>query len=102
MKPEKCDSVLVLMKNTFASLAKSIDKTMFRNAKESLLKSLEESEMTKNGFWLGHIWEKESCGIDFYTNRRKLIKQLTPAKVQKFMKHFLKTSHFTETLMRPE
>lgn len=102
MKPEKCDSVLVLMKNTFASLAKSIDKTMFRNAKESLLKSLEESEMTKNGFWLGHIWEKESRGIDFYTKRRKLIKQLTPAKVQKFMKHFLKTSHFTETLMRPE
>ena len=101
MQPERCDSVLGLMKGTFFGLAQNIDKTIFRNAQESLLKSLDKLEQTKNGFWLDIIWKKEYRGIDFYTNRRKLLEQLTPTDVQKFMKQFLKTSHFTETLMQP-
>lgn len=102
MKPEKCDSVLTLMKNTFYSLAQDIDIKAFNNAKESLLKSLEELEMTKNGFWLGVIWDKENFGIDSYTNRRKMISLLTPAGVQKFMKRFQKSAHHIEILMQPE
>ncbi len=102
MQPEKCDSVLVLMKNTFNSLAKNIDETKFRNAKESLLKSLDEMVKTSNGFWLDTIWKKESRGIDFYTNRRQLIEQLTPAELLAFMKIFIESSHHTETLMEAE
>jgi predicted Zn-dependent peptidase len=55
-----------------------------------------------NGFWLGLIWTKENRGINTYTNMRKTIEKLTPQKVQKFMKQFIKKSHHTETLMRPE
>ena len=102
MQPEKCDSVLVLMKNTFNSLAKNIDETKFNNAKESLLKSFDEMVKTSNGFWLDTIWKKESRGIDFYTNRRQLIEQLTPAELLAFMKKFIESSHFTETLMESE
>lgn len=102
MQPEKCDSVLILMKRTFHSLAKKVDKTLFNNAKESLLKSLDELEKTKNGFWLGVIWEKESRGFDSYTNRRKLIEQLTPAHIRLFLERFLRTSHFVEILMQPD
>lgn len=101
MHPEKCDSVLTLMKSTFTGMAQHIDPAMLSNAKETLLKSLNELVHTKNGFWLGFMWDRESRGIDTYTNRRKLIEQLTPQAVQKFMQRFLKTSHFTEILMQP-
>jgi len=43
-----------------------------------------------NGFWLGLIWTKENRGINTYTNRRKTIENLTPQKIQKFMKQFIK------------
>jgi zinc protease len=102
MCPEKCDSVLSLMKSTFVGMAEHIDPDILNNAKETLLKSLDELVKTRNGFWLGLMWDRESRGIDTFTNRRKLIYQLTPQTVQRFMQRFLKTSHFCETLMQPE
>ena len=102
MKPEKCDSVLVLMKNTFYNLSKNINKTTFSSAKESLLKSLEEMEKTKNGFWLDIIWKKENRNIDFYTKRRKIIEQLQLSDVRFFMRKMLSHSHVCETIMQPE
>ena len=102
MQPEKCDSVLNLMKNTFFSLSQKIDETIFKSAKESLLKSLDELEKTKNGFWLDTIWKKESIGLDFYSERRALIKQLTQNDVVSFVRRLQSQSHFCETLMQPE
>ena len=102
MQPEKCDSVITLIKNALSSMADGIDSAMFSNAKESLLNSLCEKEKTMNGFWLGHIWTKEDRGINTYTNRRETIENLTPQKVQKFMQRFIKSFHHTETLMQPE
>ena len=83
-------------------MAEHIDPAILSNAKEALLKSLDELVNNKNGFWLGLMWDRESRGIDTYANRRKLIEQLTPKSVQKFMQRFLKNSHFAETLMQPE
>ena len=83
-------------------MAEHIDPDILNNAKETLLKSLDELVKTKNGFWLGLMWDRESRGIDTFTNRRKLIYQLTPQTVQRFIQRFLKNSHFTETLMQPE
>ena len=102
MQPERCDSVLALIKKTFYRLSEDIDKTTFNNARESLLKSLDELEKTKNGFWLDIIWRKEDKNLDWYTNRRRIIKRLTPSMIQKFMKDFLKHAHYTETLMQPK
>ena len=102
MQPERCDSVLALIKKTFYRLSEDIDKTTFNNARESLLKSLDELEKTKNGFWLDIIWRKENKNLDWYTNRRRIIKRLTPSMIQKFMKDFLKHAHYTETLMQPK
>lgn len=102
MQPEKCDSVLMLMKNTFKSLANSIDETIFKNAKESLLKSLDELVKTSNGFWIDTIWRKEDRGLDFYTDRRHLIEKLTSAQLLSFMQQFQAHSHFCEVLMQPE
>ena len=102
MQPEKCDSVLSLMKNTFFSLAQKIDETIFKSTKESLLKSLDELEKTKNGFWLDTIWKKESIGLDFYSERRALIEQLTQNDVVSFVRKLQSQSHFCETLMQPE
>jgi hypothetical protein len=83
-------------------MAKDIDETMFKNAKEGLLKSFDELIKTTNGFWLDTMWKKESTGIDFYTDRRKLIEQLTSVDLLSFMKIFIENSHFTETLMEAE
>lgn len=102
MKPEMCDSVLTLIKTTFNSITKDIDETIFRNAKESLLKSFDELVKTANGFWLDTMWRKEDTGIDFYTDRRKLIEQLTPDELLSFMKAFQTHAHNSETLMQPE
>ena len=102
MKPEMCDSVLSLMKSIFSNMTKEIDETIFRNAKESLLKSFDELVKTANGFWLDTMWRKESTGIDFYSDRRKLIEQLTPDELLSFMKVFQAHAHSSETLMQPE
>ena len=102
MQPEKCDSVLVLMKNTFHSMAHHIDESNFKNAKEGLLKSLDETVKTSNSFWLDIIWRKEYLNLDFYTHRRKTIEQLTPIQLQSFIKQFLEASHFSEVLMQAE
>lgn len=90
------------MKNTFKSLANSIDETIFKNAKESLLKSLDELVKTSNGFWIDTIWRKEDRGLDFYTDRRSIIEQLTSTQLLSFMQQFQAHSHFCEVLMQPE
>jgi hypothetical protein len=90
------------MKKTFFSLAENIDETIFKNAKESLLKSLDELEKTKNGFWLDLIWKKESRGVDFYTERRTIIDELKVQEVVEFTKLLLTTAKHSETLMQPD
>lgn len=102
MQPEKCDSVLILMKNTFCGLASDIDDTLFRNAKESLLKSFDELVKTKNGFWIDTIWKKEDWGIDQYSDRRTIIELLQKDDVMETIGKLLSHSHFCEILMRPQ
>lgn len=100
MKPEKGDSVLVLMKQEFQNLSKHIDEQMFKNAKEIMLKDLDELVKTKNGFWLDVIWQKEDRGLDLYSDRRSIIEQLQLGDVTKFVGELQSHSHFCETLMR--
>jgi hypothetical protein len=83
-------------------LSRNIDDTMFRNAKEIMLKDLDELEKTKNGFWIDIIWQKEDKGIDNYTDRRRIIEGIEKEDVLSFMETLQKNSHFCETLMQPE
>ena len=101
MKPEKSDSVLMMIKQEFQNLSNHIDEQMFKNAKEIMLKNLDETLKTKNGFWLGAIWQKENYGIDVYTSRREMIEQIRISDIMDFMKTLLSNSHFCETLMQP-
>ena len=102
MKPEKSDSVLMIMKQEFQNLSNHIDEQMFKNAKEIMLKDLDEMVKTSNGFWLGAIWQKENYGIDVYTSRREMIEKISISDITDFMKTLLSNSHFCETLMQPE
>jgi zinc protease len=102
MKPEKSDSVLMIMKQEFQNLSRHIDEQMFKNAKEILLKNLDEMVKTKNGFWLDVIWQKEDRGINLYSDRRSVIEQLQLGDVIKFMGELQSHSHFCETVMHPE
>jgi zinc protease len=102
IKPEKSDSVLMMMKQEFRNLSNHIDEQMFKNAKEIMLKDLDELVKTKNGFWLDIIWQKENRGVDMYSERRSIIEQLQLADVMEFAGELLSHSHFCETLMTPE
>jgi zinc protease len=102
MKPEKSDSVLMMMKQEFHNLSRHIDEQMFKNAKEIMLKDHDEMVKTKNGFWLGAIWQKENYGIDIYMTRREMIEEISISDITIFMKTLLNHSHFCETLMQPE
>lgn len=101
MKPEKSDSVLMMMKQEFRNMSNHIDEQMFKNAKEIMLKNHDELVKTKNGFWLDAIWQKENYGIDVYTNRREIIEKISISDIMDFMKTLLDNSHFCETLMQP-
>ena len=102
MQPEMCDSVLVMIKQEFERLSTEIDETMFKNAKEIMLKDLDELEKTKNGFWLDIIWKKEDKGIDFYTDRRNIIETLQMDDIKAFMHKLQEKSHLCEILMQPQ
>ncbi len=102
MKPEKSDSVLIMMKQEFRNLSNHIDEQMFKSAKEMMLKDHDELVKTKNGFWLDVIWQKENYGMDVYTTRREIIEQMSISDIMDFMKILLNHSHFCETLMQPE
>lgn len=102
MQPEKCDTVLAMMRKEFINLSRDIDETMFKNAKEIMLKDLDELEKTKNGFWLDIIWQKEDKGIDLYTERRGIIENIQIEDLKAFMNKLQASSHFCETLMQPE
>jgi zinc protease len=100
MKPEKSDSVLMMMKQEFRNLSNHIDEQMFKNAKEIMLKNHDELVKTKNGFWLDIIWQKENRGVDLYSERRSIIEQLQIDDVMEFVGKILSHSHFCEILMR--
>ena len=102
MQPEMCDSVLVMIKQEFERLSTEIDETMFKNAKEIMLKDLDELEKTKNGFWLDIIWKKEDKGIDFYSDRRNIIKNIQIDDIKVFMHKLQANSHLCEILMQPQ
>ena len=102
MQPEMCDSVLAMIKQEFERLSTEIDETMFKNAREIMLKDLDELEKTKNGFWLDIIWKKEDKGIDFYTDRRNIIETLQMDDIKAFMHKLQEKSHLCEILMQPQ
>jgi hypothetical protein len=90
-----------MVKQEFQKLSNHIDEQMFKNAKEIMLKDLDELVKTKNGFWLDIIWQKENRGIDLYSERRSIIEQLQIGDVMDFVRKLLSNSHFCETVMRP-
>lgn len=102
MRPERCDTVLHMIKQEFEKLSTDIDEAMFNNAKEIMLKDLDELEKTKNGFWLDIIWKKEDKGIDFYTDRRYIIENIQMDDIKAFMHKLQENSHLCEILMQPQ
>ena len=99
MEPERSDSVLLLMKQYFSALPDYINSEMFKGAKEGMLKSCDELVKTKNGFWIDAIWQKEYRNIDLYTNRRKIIEDMTIDNIVSYFKKIKDNCHFCETLM---
>lgn len=84
MNPDKIDVALKIMDEETANLGKNVDSDMLNKVKELMLKRADE-DAKKNSYWLGVIGTNDELGIDTHTNYKKLVNELTPAKVAKFV-----------------
>jgi len=85
MKPEKSDLAIKIMNDEAANLAKTVDADMLNKVKELMLKRADEDAKTNN-FWVSTIKNLDEYGVDTMTGYKKLVSELTPEKVAKFVK----------------
>ncbi|MCD8202855.1 MAG: insulinase family protein [Prevotella sp.] len=85
MKPEMSDVALKIMREEAEKMAETVDPDMLSKVKELMLKRADEDAM-KNKYWLGILSNYNEYGIDQYTDYKKIVNELTPEKLAKFVK----------------
>ena len=102
VKPEKCDSVLLVIDEELQRLAREgAEEKYTSKVKEYLLKSYTENER-KNGTWLGYIEEFERDHIDGYTDYQKVVQGITSADIAALAKKILDAKNHITVIMLPE
>lgn len=102
VKPEKCDSVLLVIDEELQRVAREgAEEKYTSKVKEYLLKSYTENER-KNGTWLGYIEEFERDHIDGYTDYPKVVQGITSADIAALAKKILDAKNHITVIMLPE
>ena len=102
VKPEKCDSVLLVIDEELQRVAREgAEEKYTSKVKEYLLKSYTENER-KNGTWLGYIEEFERDHIDGYTDYQKVVQGITSADIAALAKKILDAKNHITVIMLPE
>ena len=102
VKPEKCDSVLLVIDEELQRVAREgAEEKYTSKVKEYLLKSYTENER-KNGTWLGYIEELERDHIDGYTDYQKVVQGITSADIAALAKKILDAKNHITVIMLPE
>ncbi len=101
--PEKCDSVLLLMKEGLHELAKNgVRPDELEEVKRFEIKQYEEQQRN-NGYWQGLIEQKNMWNKDDRTGYLEAIKSLTSADVQRFAnKVLLRDGNCATIIMLPK
>lgn len=101
--PEKCDSVLLLMKEGLHELAKNgVRPDELEEVKRFEIKQYEEQQRN-NGYWQGLIEQKNMWNKDNRTGYLEAIKSLTSADVQRFAnKVLLRDGNCATIIMLPK
>lgn len=100
-EPSKLDAAAERMKKIVADAAKSVDPDKVKKVKDNMLKSADIA-FKNNGFWMSALINWKEYGIDIYTNYKKTIEGVTPAKVSGIIKRIVDSGNHLEVVMRPE
>ena len=100
-EPSKLDAAAERMKKIVADAAKSVDPDKVKKVKDNMLKSADIA-FKNNGFWMSALINWKEYGIDIYTNYKKTIEGVTPAKVAAMIKRIVDGGNHLEIVMRPE
>lgn len=100
-EPSKLDAAAERMKKIVADAAKSVDPDKVKKVKDNMLKSADIA-FKNNGFWMSALVNWKEYGIDIYTNYKKTIEGVTPAKVSGMIKRIVDGGNHLEVVMRPE
>lgn len=100
--PQKAPKLIELAKSGLQSLADNGPSEDFLSkAKENFLKNIPENHISNN-YWNGKLGQFYKYGKDFDTDYEKVVKELTPEKIQKFIKGILGQNNFIEFVMVPK
>lgn len=88
MKPEKSDMAIGIMNDEVTKMTKTVDAEMLSKVKELMLKRADEN-VKKNNYWLGVIQSFDEYGVDTNTDYKKIVSEMTPEKMAKFMKNVI-------------
>ncbi len=102
VKPEMCDTSLVVVDEVLKDLIKNgVKDEELNKIKEHELKNLDEAERL-NGAWLGWFRTYMEDGIDSYTNMKETIQNINSKDLQKMARQILKGKNKITVVMMPE
>lgn len=101
-KPETQELALKIMREATQGLAKSVDAATLKDIKSVMLKDANESDK-ENSHWMNVLNMWVSRGLDTQSDYKKIIENLTPESISKFVKDvILKSGNMVEVVMSPE
>lgn len=101
MKPEQKDEVLAVIKDMFNGMTQSVTAEELAPVVEYMIKSNEEA-LKENSDWAGSITATTLNGQQIFLGREEVLKSITPADVQNFMKAVLDQGNYRVITLDPE
>lgn len=102
LKPELCDTALVVMKSELEKIARNgVEKQYIDKIKEYLLKQADE-QVRNNGYWLHVIQTYAQRGLDSNTDLKRTIESITSKDIQKMARRIMKDNNHIRIIMLPK
>lgn len=101
MNPEFKDAALDEIHKIAQAMTSTVTPEELNPVIEYMLKNAEK-DRTENDAWGGHITATLTNGVDVFNGRAEVIKSITIADVQNFMKQLLDQNNYRVVLLDPE
>ena len=101
MDPNKRELAVGLLKSIVKDNTVKVDPDKVAKIKANMLKSIDMAVKT-NGYWMSIINNYDEYGVDSYTNYKKVVEGITPAKIAAYLKKLLAAGNHVEVVLAPE
>ena len=101
MDPNKREQAVGLLKSIVKDNTVKVDPDKVAKIKTNMLKSIDMAVKTNN-YWMGVINNYDEYGVDSYTNYKKVVEGITPAKIAAYLKKLLAAGNHVEVVLAPE